>query len=88
MQYNSVGIAYVSLQWIFTAIALIAVTLRLYSRTLLTRSVGSDDFLITIAFVRLAHLASISDVQLTTLGAKRCGDNNRFQSLPKWLVTT
>ncbi|KAL8890164.1 MAG: hypothetical protein Q9215_002639 [Flavoplaca cf. flavocitrina] len=60
MQYNSVGIAYVSLQWIFTAIALLAVTLRLYSRTLLTRSVGSDDFLIAIAFV-LNVAVTISD---------------------------
>ena len=49
--YNAKGIAYVSLQWTFTLIQILVISLRVYSRTLLTRSVGSDDFLIVVAFV-------------------------------------
>lgn len=55
MQYNTRGIAYLSCQWTLTAVGTIVVALRLYSRTLLTRSVGSDDFFIAIAFVRVVH---------------------------------
>lgn len=59
MPYNARGIAFISCEWILTATELIAVTLRLYSRTFLTRSVGSDDFFITIGFVCLSSLASL-----------------------------
>lgn len=53
MHHNAKGIALISCEWVATAIELLAVTLRLYSRTFLTRSVGSDDFFISIGFVRL-----------------------------------
>ncbi|CAO1601331.1 hypothetical protein XANCAGTX0491_004999 [Xanthoria calcicola] len=62
MQYNTRGIAYVSCQWTLTAVGTIVVALRLYSRTLLTRSVGSDDFFIAIAFI-LNVAATISDLK-------------------------
>ena len=52
MPYNAKGIAYVTLEWTFVSIQLTVITLRVYSRTFLTRSVGSDDFCIAIAFVR------------------------------------
>ncbi|KAI9714793.1 MAG: hypothetical protein M1820_000082 [Bogoriella megaspora] len=42
------GVYYLILAWTFTAIMLIVVALRLYSRAFLTRSIGSDDFTITI----------------------------------------
>ena len=38
-------------EWTFTLLELLTVGLRLYSRTFLTRSVGSDDFFIVVAFV-------------------------------------
>lgn len=65
MQYNATGIAFVSCEWFFIAIELVAVTLRLYSRTFLTRSVGSDDFFLTIGFVRFALPTLLVDEQLT-----------------------
>lgn len=52
MHYNTRGIVYVSIDCAFALVETIAVILRVYSRTFLTRSIGSDDFLIVIAFVR------------------------------------
>lgn len=52
MHYNAKGIAYISYEWTLTLIELLVVPLRLYSRTFLTRSVGSDDLFILIGFVR------------------------------------
>ncbi|KAI9679009.1 MAG: hypothetical protein M1822_007435 [Bathelium mastoideum] len=42
------GTVYISVGWTLTSIMLVAVLLRLYTRTLLTRSIGSDDFAICI----------------------------------------
>ena len=47
------GIYYIILAWVLTVIMLIAVGIRLYSRGVLTRSIGSDDFFIVIATVSL-----------------------------------
>ena len=43
----------------------LAITLRVYSRTFLTRSVGSDDFFIVIGFVRFILLITVKTKQLT-----------------------
>ena len=51
MHYNAKGIVYISFEWFFTFVQILIVTLRIYSRIFLTRSVGSDDFFIVIAFV-------------------------------------
>ncbi len=56
MHYNAKGIVYVSLEWVFILVEILAITLRVYSRTFLTRSIGSDDFFIVIGFVRLCWL--------------------------------
>lgn len=65
MHYNAKGTVYISLEWVFTLVQILAVTLRLYSRTFLTRSVGSDDLFIAIAFVRLMRVTTLSNEQLT-----------------------
>lgn len=51
MHYNAKGIVYISIEWLFTLVQILVVTLRVYSRTFLTRSVGSDDLFIVIGFV-------------------------------------
>lgn len=45
------GIEYLTVGWIFTVIMLVAVPIRLYSRTYLTRSIGSDDYTILLATI-------------------------------------
>ena len=65
MHYNTKGIVYVSLEWVFILVQILVIALRVYSRTFLTRSVGSDDFSIVIAFVRFMLVTSLSDEQLT-----------------------
>ena len=46
MHHNAKGIAFVYYEWNLTGIAVLAVGLRLYSRAFLTRSIGSDDFVL------------------------------------------
>ena len=53
MNFNAKGIVYVALEWIFILVQITVITLRLYSRSILTRSIGSDDFFIVIAFVEV-----------------------------------
>ena len=65
MHYNVKGIAYISLEWVLVLVQILAVTLRVYSRTFLTRSVGSDDFSIVIALVRSVTDTTLSREQLT-----------------------
>ena len=65
MHYNAKGIAYISFEWVFVLIQIVVITLRLYSRTFLTRSVGSDDFFIVIGFVRIMPDAALSVESLT-----------------------
>lgn len=54
-----------ALQWFFMLVEMLAITLRLYSRTFITRSVWSDDFFIAIGFVRFILLTTLSNNQLT-----------------------
>lgn len=42
------GPAFVAVAWVLTLVAIVVYAIRIYSRTLLTRSLGSDDF--TMAF--------------------------------------
>ena len=58
MHYNAKGIVYIALQWVFVVVMMLVITLRVYSRTFLTRSVGSDDFFIVIGYVRSTLLAA------------------------------
>ena len=55
MYRSTIGIAFVSFKWVFVLIQLLTVTLRVYSRTFLTRSVGSDDLFLVMGFVRVAY---------------------------------
>lgn len=58
LHYTPQGIAYICWDWISIFFELVIVSLRLYSRSMLTRSIGSDDFAIVIAAVshlRLKH---------------------------------
>lgn len=48
------GIPYIIVGWVLTAILLLVVAIRLYSRTCLTRSAGSDDVAIVVASVNFA----------------------------------
>ena len=52
MHYNAKGIVYIALQWVLVVVQMLVITLRVYSRTFLTRSVGSDDLFIVIGYVR------------------------------------
>ena len=52
LHYTSKGITYLCIEWFFNFWELTIVSLRLYSRTFLTRLVGSDDFAIIIECVR------------------------------------
>lgn len=45
------GTYYIIVGWVLTGVAASAVALRLYSRTILTRSAGSDDLAIVLAVV-------------------------------------
>ena len=54
MYHNAKGIVFISFKWVFILIQLLTITLRVYSRTFLTRSVGSDDFFLVMGFVCLA----------------------------------
>ena len=65
MHYTTKGIVYVSLEWVFVLVQFLVITLRIYSRTFLTRSVGSDDFSIVIGFVRFMLVPILSSEQLT-----------------------
>ncbi len=65
MQYNAKGIVYVSFEWGFILVQSLVVTLRVYSRTFLTRSVGSDDLFIVIGFVRYVLVTALDKKQLT-----------------------
>lgn len=67
MHYNARGIVFISIEWTFILIQTLVVTLRVYSRTFLTRSVGSDDFFIVIGFVRFMPLTTLENKQLTTV---------------------
>ena len=48
------GVYYACIGWILTIIAVAAVSIRFYSRTFLTRSVGSDDFAILVSIVSIS----------------------------------
>jgi len=65
MQYNAKGIIYVSFEWGFVLVQTLVVTLRVYSRTFLTTSVGSDDLFIVIGFVRYVLFTALNMKQLT-----------------------
>jgi hypothetical protein len=65
MQHNAKGIVYVSFEWGFILVQTLVVTLRVYSRTFLTRSVGSDDLFIVIGFVRYVLFTALNKKQLT-----------------------
>lgn len=72
---NHRGIAYLVLGWSLTFIAMLLCTIRMYSRTILTRSVGSDDFAILVALVRAnpTFLLTMVNVLLTlVLGFDHC----------------
>lgn len=49
--YYNRGVYYATIGWILTVLALTAVAIRIYSRTFLTRSTGSDDFAILLSAV-------------------------------------
>lgn len=65
MHHNTKGTVYISLEWIFILVQRLVITLRVYSRTFLTRSVGSDDFSTMIAFVRFMLVTILGNEQLT-----------------------
>lgn len=65
MHYNAKGIVYISFEWVFILVQILAVTLRVYSRAFLTRSVGSDDLFIVIGFVRFMVVAALRIEQPT-----------------------
>ena len=50
--YFNRGVYYLVIGWVLTVILWFAVALRLYSRSFLTRSLGSDDVFIVVASVR------------------------------------
>ena len=89
MQHSARGYAYVSCEWILLVIEIFAVTIRLYTRTFLTRSIGSDDFAILIAFVgrpsQLIFVGNEANINLKGLGYVR--SNFRSSSLLQRLVT-
>ncbi|KAL9003048.1 MAG: hypothetical protein Q9188_004060 [Gyalolechia gomerana] len=89
MQYNARGLAFISCEWILTATELIAITLRLYSRTFLTRSVGSDDFFITIGFL-LNVAGEVSDLKCFLNGWSQHENNltpDMYAAEQKWEFT-
>ena len=71
MHYNATGIVYITFQAFFTLLEFLVVSLRIYSRIFLTRSVGSDDFSIVIAFVSLMSAIALA-VELLTLVCSYC----------------
>lgn len=48
-------IAYLVVDWLFDIVACAVVSIRLYSRGFLTRSFGSDDFIIICAAVSISN---------------------------------
>ena len=54
------GPAFLAAAWLLTVIMWIVLSIRLYSRTFLTGSVGSDDFAIGIAAVNIVMIVSVS----------------------------
>lgn len=61
------GTAFLAVDGIFTVLPFIFLVLRLYSRAFLTRSFGSDDVTITIAFV-----SEIKDCWCTADKSRHC----------------
>ena len=60
------GAIYLGLGWALTSLVVVAYSFRIYSRALLTRSLGSDDVAITIPVVRSAsHSLSYNLILLT-----------------------
>ena len=70
MNFNAKGIVYVALEWIFILVQITVITLRLYSRSILTRSMGSDDLFIVIAFVCFGWAKAFSNGKIMML--RRC----------------
>lgn len=70
MHYTTKGIVYVSLEWVFVLVQFLVITLRIYSRTFLTRSVGSDDFSIVIGFVRFMLVPLLSSERAANDGTQ------------------
>ena len=62
------GLYYIIIGGILTVIALVVVVVRIYSRTFLTRSLGSDDFTILVSTVR--HSIDLDDVQYANTGTE------------------
>lgn len=77
---------YLVLGWTLTAIALVSVALRLYSRTLLTRSAGSDDFTILFPVV-LTLVGELGDTFAVRDGLGKhvqLFDDWQLASIAKW----
>lgn len=83
------GTYYLILGWTLTGIAIVSVILRLYSRTLLTRSAGSDDF--TILFpVILTLVGELGDTFAVRDGLGRhvqLFNDMQLANIAKWYVT-
>ena len=86
---NHRGIAYLVLTWGLTFIATIVCTIRLYSRTILTRSVGSDDFTILVALVCTKSTLPRYDQQLAEndAGITHRGQCRRYHGSLQWFWT-
>lgn len=65
--YFNRGIYYAAIGWTLTVIALVVVATRLYSRCVLTRSAGSDDFTIAISAVSNRNVVLCHHCMLTEL---------------------
>ena len=80
------GVYYLALGWTLTGIAIVTVALRLYSRMVLTRSAGSDDF--TIVFpVILTLVGEIGDTLAVRDGLGRhvqLFDDRQLATIAKW----
>ena len=68
---------YIVIGWILAVLVLLAVLTRLYSRIWLTRSPGSDGFVITIATVSIYRMIETSDL-LTALVFERVWNDSRY----------
>lgn len=88
MRYNAIGIAYLTCQWTFTVFGLAVVALRVYSRTFLTRSVGSDDFCIVIAHVSVVFISILigRGANDQNSGTRDRSLSLRSERLSQWLV--
>ncbi|KAI9667146.1 MAG: hypothetical protein M1831_001323 [Alyxoria varia] len=58
------GLAYVLTNWALTLVIYFVFSLRIYSRTLITRSVGSDDFTIAFSVVLSTFAAVVNTIQV------------------------